>query len=389
MSYLLNIYTSCTSSVVNESKDSLFFLGWHLKRRFVLSGQTCGVSELTLKPSQVRPKRWTGHHCCSHMHIYRILHSEPEWINMKCLKIWIPGYDSFHHIMWRLGETYTISYSVKKNKLFGQQKLLKKIIQNFWEFHSNQYFNAVFRNPEDLQHIVYSEESFFKSRSLKAPLWSVSSGEPIFLSPNAPWTNLSAFRRCKRRGTTVVLGRRRRVGAGQPPGGAVGEGKWSVIKQAATETPSTHWVYEAVTSSRPLTMKEETPFFFLSTDIPSLCFVFVFPCWWQRLYHHTCFFYWHLLIFLWHGTNHLLSNMIPLKAYTHTERVPHGICLCLSSLVTVTLFSLMRAIRLHRAQSGLVWSFPLRWSAGTVGRCSWVKRKGKKKRRTDRIRTDK
>lgn len=47
----------------------------------------------------------------------------------------------------------------------------------------------------------------------------------------------------------------------QPPGGAVGEGKWTVIKQAATETPSIRWVYEVVISSQPLTMKEETPSF--------------------------------------------------------------------------------------------------------------------------------
>lgn len=49
---------------------------------------------------------------------------------------------------------------------------------------------------------------------------------------------------------------------GQPPGGAVGEGKRSVIKQAAAKTPRVPGVYEAVTSSYPPTMKEETPFFY-------------------------------------------------------------------------------------------------------------------------------
>lgn len=65
--------------------------------------------------------------------------------------------------------------------------------------------------------------------------------------------------------------------AGQPPGGAVGEGKWTVIKQAATETPSVHLVYEAVTCSQALTMKEETPFFFTQTFHAVLCPKYVLP----------------------------------------------------------------------------------------------------------------
>ena len=51
----------------------------------------------------------------------------------------------------------------------------------------------MFRNWEDLQHIVYSDESFVKPRSLKAPLWSFrvpwnSSDETIIFtaSPKSP-----------------------------------------------------------------------------------------------------------------------------------------------------------------------------------------------------------
>lgn len=109
------------------------------------------------------------------------------------------------------------------------------------------------RSLEDLHHIVYSEVIlffFFSNPGAQKPLsdlfvvFEIVYDDPIIFffatCPKSPWTNLRAFRGLD----PVGWGRRR--GAGRPPGGAVGEGKWAVIQRATAETPSVCWLYEAV-----------------------------------------------------------------------------------------------------------------------------------------------
>lgn len=57
--------------------------------------------------------------------------------------------------------------------------------------------------------------------------------------------------------------------AEQPPGGAVGEGKWTAIKQATTETPSIHGFKKHSYPANHHTMKGITLFF--PIDIPRCC----------------------------------------------------------------------------------------------------------------------
>lgn len=112
---------------------------------------------------------------------------------------------------------------------------------------------------------MYSEESFFflffflSNQGTLFDLFVCQCSLKLFCDEPIIFAPESACRSFEHCGILVGWAHRGEL-HGQPPGGAVGEGKWTGIKQAATETLNVCWVYEAVVSSQPLTMREETPF---------------------------------------------------------------------------------------------------------------------------------